>query len=364
MCSDSSQPGEIESAIARAVVRLRAGDVVAFPTETVYGLGADAWNAAAVARVFALKGRPASNPLIVHVSGPDMARQVASSWPDWAETLARAFWPGPLTLVLPARTRSGADAAARGPLPPAVTAGGPTVAVRSPDHPAALALLYALGGPLVGPSANRSGRVSPTCAEHVRESFGAEVEVVDGGPCTAGIESTVVRWNDRDATLEILRPGVIGPSALAAALAIESSRVRLIAPSAAAPAALAEPLQSPGQLAEHYAPAAPAVLFDRHEWGLVVELARGGPIALLSFGDMLVADAASCWPMPASADEYAASLYGTLRSADASRPALIAIEAPPAPDPHCGGEAELWHAVADRLSRAARPLSRVRRSAE
>ncbi|MGQ0628206.1 MAG: L-threonylcarbamoyladenylate synthase, partial [Phycisphaerales bacterium] len=228
---DQPSVGEIMS----AAERLRAGGLVAFPTETVYGLGADAFNPRAVDAVFTAKGRPSHNPLIVHVSGPDMAQALVADWTPAADALARRFWPGPLTLVLP-RSRSVLDA---------VTAGGPTVAVRSPDHPTAIALLFAFGGPLVGPSANRSGGVSPTCAAHVRAGFdSSEVTVLDGGTCPTGIESTVLSLAT-PAAPEVLRPGVIGPAELSRCLGVT---VRI----AAMTSQPNGPLMSPGMLESHY----------------------------------------------------------------------------------------------------------------
>ena len=169
--------------IAAAAQRLREGRLVAFPTETVYGLGADALSEPAVARVFAAKGRPSHNPLIVHVSSIEMAQRVVKEWTREADALARAFWPGPLTLVL--------EKAAC--VPGSVTGNGPNVAVRWPRHPVAAALIESFGGPIVGPSANPSGFVSPTTAWHVHQAFaGMDVLVLDGGPCEVGIESTVV----------------------------------------------------------------------------------------------------------------------------------------------------------------------------
>jgi L-threonylcarbamoyladenylate synthase len=320
---------------------LRSGGVVAFPTETVYGLGADARSESAVARVFTLKGRPSTNPLIVHVTGREMASQVAAAWPDWAEKLAREFWPGPLTIVLP-RHES---------ISLAVTAGGPTVAIRSPDHPTALALLFEFGAPLVGPSANRSGRVSPTTAAHVRDAFTAdEVVILDGGPCSFGIESTVVRMHG--GKLEILRPGLIGPSALAHALTLKPDDV-IFGPQAGnlthAP--------SPGLLAEHYAPRTPAVLFDRPEWSRVLRHADSAPITVVSFGSFSSSEPHAVIQMPGDPLGYAAELYSALRAADATAPGLIAIERPPLPARGQGGpDAEVWLAIADRLGRAARPL--------
>src|SRR5271170_4403605 len=169
--------------IERAVEILRSGGLVAFATETVYGLGADATNARAVAKIFSIKGRPTTNPLIVHVADVSVAKRYVTAWPESAERLARAFWPGPLTMVLP---KSEA-------IVPAVTAGLPTVAIRCPDHPIALALLKKFSGPIAAPSANRSNRISPTTADHVRREFGNDVDLIlDGGDCRVGIESTVV----------------------------------------------------------------------------------------------------------------------------------------------------------------------------
>jgi L-threonylcarbamoyladenylate synthase len=326
--------------IAEALQRLTRGGIVAFPTETVYGLGADAFNAAAVGRVFELKGRPANNPLIVHVSGEEMARQVAGVWPRQASQLAGVFWPGPLTIVLP-----------RGPrVPDIVTAGGPTVGVRCPDHPITLALLEAFGGPLVGPSANPSGRVSPTTAEHVREAFTPEqVFVLDGGPCRRGLESTVVALAPRP---RVLRPGLISAEEIGGVLGerVESTpdvadeSEALSSPIARAnePFNIAEPgselLQSPGMLPLHYAPQARAVVYSGkipHAMGLVVVLSH--TLERVDSGVLI--------PMPRTPHEYAARLYAALREADRHKPALIAIEAPPR-------AGSIWQAVWNRLRRA------------
>lgn len=352
--------------IDRAAAALRLGGLVAFPTETVYGLGADALNPLAVAAVFALKGRPAHNPLIVHVTGPDMARQLAAEWPPWADTLARAFWPGPLTIVLPASPR----------VPHAVRAGGPTVALRAPAHPTAEALLAAFGGPLVGPSANPSGFVSPTTAEHVRAGFPDAVAhgdllVLDGGPCRSGIESTVVAMTP-DATLRVLRPGVIGPSELAAVLGLPADRVvfSLQHADAGAPASVCTPLASPGQLASHYAPRAPAVLVTRDQWPtLLASLPadRRRSVALLARGPWPESGAARQITLPDEPGGFAAGLYAALRELDALAPTLITIEAPPAPPPAGSPpagtgsrDADLWRAIADRLARATSTQPRSR----
>ena len=189
--------------IVAAAAALARGELVAFPTETVYGLGADARSPAAIAKVFAAKGRPATHPLIVHVLDLEAARPLARHWPDAALGLAERFWPGPLTLVL-----------RRGPgVPPEVTGGQDTVGLRVPSHPVARALLAAFAGPIAAPSANRYGRVSPTSATHVRAEFGATVpHVLDGGECGIGLESTIVSCDDEGVTL--LRPGHIGRAAL------------------------------------------------------------------------------------------------------------------------------------------------------
>lgn len=316
----------IES-IKDAAERLRRGGVVAFPTETVYGLGADALNAAAVARVFEIKGRPSNNPLIVHASGPEMARRVTSAWTDDAERLAREFWPGPLSIILP---RSPA-------LPATVTAGSPFVAVRCPNHPTALALLFEFDGPLVGPSANPSGAVSPTTAAHVREGFpDADLAVLDGGKCSGGIESTVLSLADPGVP-RILRPGLIGPDEIARVL----GRSVAMGPESA-PAGGAMP--SPGMLERHYAPHRPARLFEAHEWPRVVT-GRAGAVVVITHRLREVGPPHTVIPMPAVAAEYAAALYTALREADALGASEILIERPPTGGP-------IWHAIADRLRRA------------
>lgn len=321
--------------IARAVDILRAGGVVAFPTETVYGLGADALNPDAVARVFALKGRPPTNPLIVHVSGPEMAGGVVApgAWNADADALARAFWPGPLSLILPKATA----------IPSSVTAGGPNVAVRSPDHPTALALLYALKRPLVGPSANPSGGISPTTAEHVRAGFAEQdVNVLDGGPCCVGIESTVLDLTA--ARPRVLRPGAIdaGDIALVLGKTIGQAVGHIHVGDAGA--------ESPGLSARHYAPSTLTRLFtgERELWEMLT--AAAGPAIVLGLSDPpLMLDSAHEWvAMPTHAEGYARALYATLRAADARGVRAILIERPPSDE-------GLWSAVLDRLTRATHP---------
>ncbi|MCC6320457.1 MAG: threonylcarbamoyl-AMP synthase [Phycisphaerales bacterium] len=319
--------------IAHAAQLLRKGQVVAFPTETVYGLGADARNPEAIDLVFTLKGRPRNNPLIVHVSGPDMARTVAASWPPAAERLAAELWPGPLSILVPRRHD----------LPEAVTAGGDLVAVRCPNHPLALALLFAFQGPLVGPSANLSGQISPTTASHVRETFSdREAFVLDGGPCAAGIESTVI--DITSSPPRILRPGLVGARQISELLGVEVRE-----PDAGQRLARSDPaesLVSPGLLERHYAPRTPAKLFSGDEWK---SLAAGRRAALLTLTAPSIAPPHHAAAMPREPGAYAAALYAALRAADAQNADIILIERPPASgDP-------IWIAVADRLRRAASP---------
>ncbi|HZW09641.1 MAG TPA: L-threonylcarbamoyladenylate synthase [Phycisphaerales bacterium] len=318
--------------IAHAIGLLRARRLVAFPTETVYGLGADALGAEAVAAVFRAKGRPAENPLIVHISGEEMARRVCASWPREAAVLARRFWPGPLTLVLP-----------RAPaVPPIVTAGGASVAVRCPSHPLTLALIDTFGSPLVGPSANRSGHVSPTTAEHVRDSFAeAEVFVLDGGPCAGGIESTVLDLTNDPPT--VLRPGLVGAGELSEVL---GRPVAALGPEAPPPAGAR---RSPGLMRSHYAPAAPVRLVGPEELGPAIR-AVGGPAVVLG-PPGTHAGRNQLIEMPEGAEPYASRLYAALREADAMRPAAILVVRP------WGGAAPagLWGAIADRLARASAP---------
>ncbi|GMV25507.1 MAG: threonylcarbamoyl-AMP synthase [Phycisphaerae bacterium] len=312
--------------IAEAVRRLKAGRLVAFPTETVYGLGARALDAAAVARVFEVKGRPARNPVIVHVSGPEMAPMAAAAWPREAEALARAYWPGPLSMVLPKAAG----------VPDIVTAGGPTVAVRCPDHPVTLALIEALGEPIVGPSANVSGRVSPTRAEHVRESFDEEtVFVLDGGACTGGIESTVV---DLSGSLpRVLRPGLVTGEMIAGVIGRAVGTADREGPGEGGV------LASPGLLDVHYAPKTRAVLVSAEEAERLCA-GRGGAVVVIAWGE---GARAGDIVLPRDARGYAAGLYAALREADGRGAELIAVIRPQAT-----GEHELWAAVMDRLRRA------------
>ena len=312
--------------IAQCVTRLRGGGLVAFPTETVYGLGASALDAEAVGRIFAAKGRPANNPLIVHVSGVEMARDLAATWPARADLLARAFWPGPLTIVVPRGER----------VPAIVAGGGGTVALRCPDHPLTLALIEAFGGPIVGPSANLSGRISPTTPAHVRVSFPdeARVLVLEGGACRGGIESTVVAV-DAAGPVRVLRTGLIAPDRIASVLE------QAVEVAAEFPEDHKGAAASPGVIGPHYQPRTPAKLVDRK----AIERAAGDEV-VLSLGP--AATAAKVIAMPTDAAGYAARLYAALHEADEARATRVLVERPEV----TGREAELWRAIMDRLSRA------------
>jgi L-threonylcarbamoyladenylate synthase len=306
--------------IETAAAALNAGRLVAFPTETVYGLGADARNSRAVAAVFAVKGRPRFNPLIVHV--PHLAAAAAlADFNETARQLAARFWPGALTLVLPRLPAA--------PIAELATAGLDTIALRVPAHPMAQALLNASGLPIAAPSANRSGRVSPTTAAHVICDLGDQVAVViDGGPTPLGLESTVV--DVTGASPVVLRPGAIAREALAAALG---------RPIGIAGALTGQPT-SPGMLARHYAPLTPLRLEAR-------EVESGE--ALLAFGRQLPPHAGPVVNLSPGGDllEAAANLFAALRRLDAAGQRAIAVM----PIPQQG----LGEAINDRLQRAARP---------
>ena len=301
-----------KSGIARAAALLRAGRLVAFPTETVYGLGADATNDAAVAAIYAAKDRPATNPLIIHVASFDDARKLAR-FSAAAEALAGAFWPGPLTLVLPARKDAGLSLHALAP--------GGTVALRVPDQPVAAALLAAAGRPVAAPSANPSGRISPTTAAHVLAGLGGRIAaIIDGGSCEVGLESTIVEPGEPP---RLLRPGGLPAREIEALLG---------RPLAASPAS--DTPSAPGQLASHYAPRAPV--------RLDAEAPREGEV-YLGFGP-----GRATLNLSAGGDlrEAAANLFGHLHALDAmGRPIAVA------PVPETG----LGRAINDRLRRAAAP---------
>jgi L-threonylcarbamoyladenylate synthase len=283
----------------RAAELLRAGGLVAFPTETVYGLGANALDEAAVRRIFEVKGRPFTSPLIVHVANAAMAKDLAHEWPAGADALARHFWPGPLTVIVPKKTS----------IPDIVTAGLPSAGFRMPAHPMALELLQAARIPLAAPSANRFTQLSPTTAEHVRQGLGSAVDLIlDGGACTVGIESTVISF--AGGTPRILRPGSITQPQIEA----------LIGPVEAGTGA-----ESPGQHPKHYSPRTRLVLGDSPREGCGIRLDRSN--------------------MPSEAAGYAARLYQVLHDLDTQGYDWIAVEPPP--------ETPEWDGIRDRLRRAA-----------
>ena len=312
--------------VARAAELLRAGELVAFPTETVYGLGADASNAQAVAKIFAAKGRPQDHPLIVHLAAASQLDAWARDIPDSARRLAAAFWPGPLTLILK-RQPTVIDA---------ITGGQDTVGLRVPSHPLALELLREFGGGLAAPSANRFGRVSPTTAQHVRDELGAAVAMVlDGGPCQVGIESTILDLSS-DAPA-ILRPGMIGADAIAAVL----GQAPAAAGGAGAP-------RVSGTLESHYAPNTPLELVSSDGLVFAVRNAiiQGERTAFLaSMAQPLHHDMIEWRLAPAEPEPFARALYASLRELDALGCARIVVQAPPA--------TPVWLPVLDRLRRAA-----------
>jgi L-threonylcarbamoyladenylate synthase len=324
--------GAAPDAIQRAAHALAAGELVAFPTETVYGLGADAGSEAAVARIFEAKGRPSDHPLIVHVSGQEGVSRFASAVPPFAQRLMQAFWPGPLTLILP--RRPGIATAAAG--------GQASIGLRCPAHPAAQALLAACAASvppihgLAAPSANKFGRVSPTTAEHVRAEFGDALLVLDGGACEVGIESTIVDCT-RNAPV-LLRPGVL-------------TRVQV-------EAACGEPLLDPGDLEgdaprasgtleSHYAPRARVRLMDANALQTALDVLGAEAAGIATYSRAILRTRASAIVrrrMPDDALETARQLFAVLRGFDAQGVQLIWIETPP--------DTPEWEGVRDRLRRA------------
>jgi L-threonylcarbamoyladenylate synthase len=309
---------------------LRAGEVVALPTETVYGLAANALDERAVAKIFAIKGRPANNPIIVHVVGAAMAQRCVTGWPAAAEQLAGAFWPGPLTLVLPRAAT----------IPGNVTAGGATVGVRWPGHPFIQAVIRECGFPLAAPSANLANRLSPTNAEHVRQQLGNQLAlIVDGGQSQVGIESTVL-----DLTVsppKILRPGMISADSIAAVVGTLEPRTTDPEQSS---------LRSPGMLVKHYSPKAKLLVLTwrddaelrarladlRHEASSCFVLAHTVIPAGEPFAGVCV--------IPHDAEAFGRALYAELHRCDAAGAGLIVVEAPP--------NLPAWAGIADRLRRA------------
>lgn len=307
--------------IARAASLLRAGRLVVFPTETVYGLGANALDPEAVARIYAVKRRPATSPLIVHVASIEMAQSLVRNWPETSDRLARKFWPGPLTLVIEKQIEKQPS------IPNIVTAGLPSVGLRMPAHPIALALIEAAGVPLAAPSANRFTELSPTTADHVRRSLGNEVELIlDGGPCTVGIESTVLSLAGPIPTL--LRPGGVSRTDLEA----------IVGPVAAPPETLAGSHPAPGMHPRHYSPRTPLFLVANGD------LPAAGQGTYLQHLHPPNRANVAIRQMPQSAAEYAFALYDVLHQADTTNYSWIAVDLPP--------NAPEWEAVHDRLRRA------------
>ncbi|MGC4000480.1 MAG: L-threonylcarbamoyladenylate synthase [Anaeromyxobacter sp.] len=319
--------------LARAAELLRKGGLVAFPTETVYGLGALALDGLAVRGIFAAKGRPATNPVIVHVTGATEAAGLVEGWPPAAQALADRHWPGPLTLVLPRRPV----------VPDEVTAGGGTVGVRAPAHPVAQALLRAVGAPIAAPSANRSEHVSPTLAEHVLADLDGRIDaVLDGGGCEVGIESTVLSLAHGPVP-RLLRPGGLSRAALEAELGPIAVGAAPAAQAARPPAPDHTPVAaSPGQHHRHYAPAGQVILVSTAALPARLAALPGPRGALVRGAAPAGADAVE--RLPDDPAGYARGLYAALRALEARGCAAIAVEDVPP-----GGA---WEALRDRLVRA------------
>ncbi|MGZ0077095.1 L-threonylcarbamoyladenylate synthase [Methylomonas sp. YC3] len=313
-----------EESIRHAVELLRQGQLVAFPTETVYGLGADAANPDAVAKIFAAKGRPADHPLIVHIASAAQINDWAEAVPEAALRLAEHFWPGPLTMILNKKST----------VPAAVTGGQDTVGLRVPANPVALQLLQAFGGGIAAPSANRFGHISPTQAEHVAEELGDSVGcILDGGPCSVGVESTIIDLSD--GVPAILRPGRITRSQLKAVLHTD---IRLSSQSK---------IRAPGMMAVHYAPNTMALLCPADTLITMTDdlCAQGKHIGILAFStEIAEIPCLHLLRLPADAELYEPALYSSLRALDNLQLDTILIEQPP--------DNEAWAAVNDRLNKA------------
>jgi L-threonylcarbamoyladenylate synthase len=317
-------PTEIE----RAVVLLRQGDLVAFPTETVYGLGADASNPAAVAKIFAAKGRPADHPLIVHIPDATHLERWARDIPEAAHVLAKAFWPGPLTLILKRQSD----------VPDAVTGGQDTVGLRVPNHPLALELLRAFDGGIAAPSANRFGRISPTTAKHVHEDLGDAVSLIlDGGPCQVGIESTIIDLSGKRTV--VLRPGMLSAIDIGRVL----GRVPMSADDPLAPPAV----RASGTLEAHYAPRTPLVLMPDDSLPITLRnaIVQKERVAVLATFPAPFSHPQIAWHVaPADPAGFAHDLYANLRLLDALDCDRIIVQKP---------VGQPWQAIHDRLKRAA-----------
>jgi L-threonylcarbamoyladenylate synthase len=326
--------------VERAAELLRAGQLVALPTETVYGLAANAWDPAAVARIYEVKRRPPHNPIIVHVAGLELARDCVAAWPPAAGKLAAAFWPGPLTLVLPRSPR----------IPDVVTAGGPTVGVRWPSHPFIQAVIRACGFPLAAPSANPANQVSPTTAAHVLKAFDGQIPlIVDGGPSQVGLESTVLDL--AAAPPRLLRPGMIHAESISAVIGgTDVASAPHADESSGKSAAGGAVPRSPGMLPRHYSPKARLLILSwRDQAALSAQLQ---PLQIPTEKTCIIAHSqiplsgkfARISVLPHDPASFARALYAELHQCDESGAALIVVEAPP--------PQSAWRAIADRLSRA------------
>ena len=310
---------------------LRAGEVIALPTETVYGLAANALDSKAVSKIFTIKGRPANNPIIIHIASVEMAKRCVAKWPTTANKLAKSFWPGPLTLVLPRANE----------IPSIVTAGGTTVGIRWPSHPFIQAVIRQCDFPLAAPSANLSSRVSPTNAEHVRKQLGGKIPlIVDGGQSQVGIESVVLDLSVSPP--QVLRPGMIHAESLAAVCGkVQSSKHKV----------QGSELRSPGLLERHYSPRAKLVVLNwRDEADLKLQLATRhlSPVTCHVIAHTRipsVEDFARVSVVPHDAEAFARAIYAELHRCDEAGAKLIVVEAPP--------ELPEWLGIADRLKRAA-----------
>ena len=316
-----------DETVEAAARLLKRGRLIAFPTETVYGLGADASNPEAVQKIFHAKGRPADHPLIVHIQSIDNLTDWALTVPDFALRLAERFWPGPLALILNKKPE----------VPIEVTGGQHTVALRIPNHPVALRLLQAFGGGIAAPSANRFCRISPTQASHVLEELGDAVDLIlDGGPCQVGVESTVIDFSGKKPAL--LRPGQITRLEIEDFLQIELTT------------SPGSTLRAPGMMDVHYAPSTPALLCHANELTTILNdlIGKNKRVGILSYHQRISkTDTIHVISMPMQAHDYAQALYAALRELDHLRPDIIVVEKPPV--------TESWLAINDRLAKATRP---------
>ena len=332
-------PALFQAAVKRAEELLQAGEVVALPTETVYGLAANALDEKAVAKIFQIKGRPANNPVIVHVASIEMAKHCVTDWPTEVDKLAKAFWPGPLTVVLP-RTKE---------IPDIVTAGGPTVGVRWPSHPLIQAVIRKCDFPLAAPSANLSSQISPTTAEHVRKQLGGKISlIIDGGQSQVGIESTVLDLTPLLRTdagpPEILRPGMIHAESLAAVCGEVTSDKRQVTGK--------NSLRSPGLLPKHYSPKAKLFVLDwKDDADLLARLvtchvSRATCHVIVHTQIPSAENFENVCVIPHDAEAFARAIYAELHRCDEAGAEWIVVEAPP--------DLPEWSAIADRLRRASR----------